>query len=467
MYIGCTFVHCTFVRCTFVHWLHVCALLTARLCNLSDIKPGSAQNCLKTIISKQNKMKLFQQKFAPPDTGQWYSIQPLNFRPKIACKRDTANPPIQFTAEQAANHVASRCEQPNCMYYRHFCQPLDEALLWLCRYGQPNCTLLEALLSTTRVKPYFDFEMYLDEEPDTEEIYQLKVLPPIMRSLEVEPEDVRAASRHGWVKTKDGRKFKVSFRAFVLGKWLHVSEMNTIINTGEFDEPGWDKGVYSFRGERMMAVVGGVKGKGGDVRVLEPVKEGFSYHEYLIQALDGNEQAMDVQPPKGATKTPRREIHSVDAALGHVPRKPSWLTLMDESMLELASDYMVAAGMKNFRLGMVSGNTVAILNEPGTLRWCMHKEAHKSNNASVLFYKNKKVMYLCYSSKCFDEEPKEIGTWDTILPYNLDDISEDHESQQGAGRSDGQRQQGGLGAGIHEPVRCLFWKSDRMTPDRS
>ncbi|CAL8469118.1 g8659 [Coccomyxa elongata] len=114
-------------------------------------------------------MNVFQQKFGPPDTGEWYSTQPLNLRPKLNCKRNEENPPIMFTAEQAANHVASR-------------------------YGQPNCTLMEALLPNTRAKPYFDFEMYLDEEADTQQILQQQVLPPILRSLEAEAEDVRLAS---------------------------------------------------------------------------------------------------------------------------------------------------------------------------------------------------------------------------------------------------------------------------------
>lgn len=356
-------------------------------------------------------MDLFQQKFAPPDTGEWYSTNIFSFRPKIACKRNFENPPIEFTAEQAARHVAGR-------------------------YGQPTCTLLEALLPTTRVKPYFDYELYLDKETDTEQIYQWKVLPPIMRSLHVEPEDVRMASRHGWIKTKDGRKFKVSFRAFVQGKWLHVAEMNTIINAGDFEDPGWDKGVYPTRGERIMAVVGGVKAKDGDFRVLEPMKEGYSYHEYLIQALDGNEEAMDVQPPKGALKMPKKDVHSVDAALGHVAQKPSWLTLMDDSMLELASDYMYAAEMKFFKLGKVARNTVAILNDPGERnlsRICVHKdensngvlrERHRSNNASVLFYKDRRVVYKCFSSECINKEPYLLGVWSTMLPSCVEEMED-------------------------------------------
>ncbi|CAL8470579.1 g10121 [Coccomyxa elongata] len=180
------------------------------------------------------------------------------------------------------------------------------ALLWQHRrYGQPDCTLLEALPPNTKAKPYFDFEEHLDEETDTDQILQWRVLPAIVRSLEVDPEDVRVASRHGWAKKDGGMKFKVSFRAFVQGKWRPVQNMNTIIGRPEFEDHAWDKTVYPKQIERMMAVVGGVKGKNGDVRVLEPVKEGYAYHEYLIQGLDGNEEEMDVLPSKNVTKVPK------------------------------------------------------------------------------------------------------------------------------------------------------------------
>ena len=346
-------------------------------------------------------MDEFHAIFGPPDTGEWYGTRQLGFRPRINCKRSDDNPPIVFTAEKAANHVAGR-------------------------YGKECCTLLEALLPTSKVKPsYFDFELYCTEEPDTRAILEQQVLPPILKSLEVEREDVRVASRHGWVKTKEGQRFKVSFRAFVQGKQLRVAEMNTVIGRPEFQVPGWDKGVYPLRGERMMGVVGGVKGKDGDKRVLEPVEAGHPYHEYLIQALDGNEEVMEVPLPKYAPRSiARSEIHSVDAAVAHSADKPEWLTITDESMLELAADYLFAAKMKNFRLGKITGNAVAVLNEPGSLRYCMHAELHKSNKASVLFYKDHRVMYNCYSSKCIDKEACLLGTWQSKLPATMDEMTE-------------------------------------------
>ena len=174
-----------------------------------------------------------------------------------------------------------------------------------------------------------------------------------------------------------------------------------------------------------MGVVGGVKGKDGDKRVLEPVEPGHPYHDYLIQALDGNEEVVEVLRPKYAPRSiAKSEMHSVDAAVGHSVDKPDWLTITDESMLELVSDYMFAANMKNFRLGKITGNAVAVLNEPGKLRHCVHVEFHRNNNASGLFFKDHRVMYNCYSSKCFEKEAVELGTWETKMPATMDEMTE-------------------------------------------
>ncbi len=77
-----------------------------------------------------------------------------------------------------------------------------------------------------------------------------------------------------------------------------------------------------------MAVVGGVKGKDGHLRVLQPLEQGHPYHECLIQALDGNEESTDILQPKYAPRCiARADIHSVDAAISHKADKPVWLTI--------------------------------------------------------------------------------------------------------------------------------------------
>ena len=179
-----------------------------------------------------------------------------------------------------------------------------------------------------------------------------------------------------------------------------------------------------------MAVVGGVKGKDGDLRVLQPLEQGHPYHEYRIQALDGNEETMDILRPKYAPRCiARADIHFVDAAISHKADKPVWLTITDESMLELASDYMFAAKMKGFTLGSISGNTISVLNEPDRMRICVHGELHRSNNASILFYRDRRVIYNCHSSKCVDQEPYLLGTWQTTLPNSMDEMIETSVAQ--------------------------------------
>ncbi|CAL8463025.1 g2559 [Coccomyxa elongata] len=201
------------------------------------------------------------------------------------------------------------------------------------------------------------------------------------------------------MKTKEGQRFKVSFCAFVQGKQLQVAEMNTIIGWTEFQGPG----VLGKAGVNTLGVLGAGTVTGRDAG---PYTMGCTPKK----GLTGDEEVMEVPWPKGASRSiARSEMHSVDAAVGHSAEKPDWLTITDESMRELASDYMFAAKMKNFRLGKITGNAIAVLNEPGKLRYCVHVETHRSNNASILFFKDHRVMYNCYSSKCIDQEAHLLG----------------------------------------------------------
>lgn len=71
-----------------------------------------------------------------------------------------------------------------------------------------------------------------------------------------------------------------------------------------FSDPGWDKSIYPAPGkERLLAVVGGVKGKADDTRQLKPLHPWREYAEYMIQALAGDrrdEQHVDVEPAQRA-----------------------------------------------------------------------------------------------------------------------------------------------------------------------
>ncbi len=63
------------------------------------------------------------------------------------------------------------------------------------------------------------------------------------------------------------------------------------------------------------------------------------------------------------------------------------------------------------------------------MRICVHGELHRGNNASILFYRDRKVIYNCYSSKCVDQEPYLLGTRQTTLLNSMDEMTETSVAQ--------------------------------------
>ena len=161
------------------------------------------------------------------------------------------------------------------------------------KYG--STTLLKALQPATLVKPYFDYEFYSEGPTDTALLMEEEFIPTILRALSIDREKLAVAQRHGIVK---GKGFKTSFRGFVQGHSVQVRDMAAILGEPECAEGRWDKGIYPSKGERIMGVVGGIKGKDGDVRVLRPVpgEPPLPYHHFLIQALDGTEMPLELPP---------------------------------------------------------------------------------------------------------------------------------------------------------------------------
>jgi hypothetical protein len=341
-------------------------------------------------------MEAFRELFGPEPTEEWCETNQLSFRPKIKCVRNAETPPLLFTVQEITRRVAEL-------------------------YGSYRCTLLEALMPDTQVKPFFDFELYFQEEVDDAErlrILEQRVLPPIQQTLKVDREGIRLASRHGWVARKGSRDFKVSFRAYVPGLRIAVIDMNALISDEAFSGEGWDTGIYCKNGEKMMGVVGGIKAVDGDVRVLRPLERGRPYHEYLIQALSGEER--ELQPAFSPAHTAMRQT-----ALASVVRrdaKPFYLLgLSDDDMVAQAREALADNENRNFDMGAVRGSTVYVKTLPGQIRECMHGELHEENNASVLFMSNHSMVYHCYAKECKGEYT-EIGTWKLKLPASMEDM---------------------------------------------
>ncbi len=153
--------------------------------------------------------------FAPNiEDFQAYGSQDLNFRPRIDCHRIGIQP-IKFTAKKVEEVV-------------------------LKEWGKVN--YCESLKPSTLVKPFFDFDLYVDNSPTDVAVKakEAEVVARLQAALELESDEAIAmATSHGPV---DAERFKISVRLYVQGYVVKCSDMVALLEARpELDK--FDKGV--------------------------------------------------------------------------------------------------------------------------------------------------------------------------------------------------------------------------------
>ena len=274
----------------------------------------------------------------------------LSFRPRISCRRDTDHPPCLLTARAAELKV---------------------------RAAQGTSTLCESYTCDAVVKPFFNYDGHGEDPTDAREVFLQTCAPPIRCALGVCMDALAVATRSGWLP--DGR-YKTSIRVFVQGLRLSAAEMNDLLAHGAFLDPGWDKGVYPAPG-RLLAVVGGMKSKEGDVRRLEPLREPREHSHYLIQALTGLERDVEVEPAQRA-KHGRLQRADDREAPAHEGK---------DALLLLTEARMIPS--RGFRAHRLRGNSVQFVYDGD--RKCVHGEFHKGNSCFVNFPPGGSLLYHC------------------------------------------------------------------------
>ncbi|CAL5225348.1 g8151 [Coccomyxa viridis] len=188
--------------------------------------------------------------------------------------------------------------------------------------------------------------------------------------------------------------------------------MNDLLADPAFSDPGWDKGIYPAPGkERLLAVVGGIKGNDGDSRVLQPLEGELSrpFSDFLIHSLQGDESAFEPRPAarrakRSRTAQPDQDEREVAACQG----KDRLLPLTEQRMIQLAADAMKASILKGFRLHRVSGNSVQFVCDG--VRSCAYAEMHRGNGCFRNFMLDG-IVYNCTSAQA-QHKPMKIGEWE-------------------------------------------------------
>lgn len=162
----------------------------------------------------------------------------------------------------------------------------------------------EYIEDTFITRPFFDFDSELPDPPTPSQLQQaharceaaIRQLFGPVPTFDFEVDVVRA-HRHGFVPAKNTHK--ISFRYWVRRFCLPMGHLPWLIKACASDETAgvFDLSIYSKR--RLMAVVGGCKGR-GDHRVLD-MDDRSQARWTLCQVLEGDERHLDMTDEIKAT----------------------------------------------------------------------------------------------------------------------------------------------------------------------
>lgn len=305
-------------------------------------------------------------------------------------------------------------------------------------------TLFEYLQNDVLCRPYFDHERYYDDEPNDSEVQAILCglkysIRECFRGEEEfdETKHVAYAQRHGWVasanrkeegtgqgrreKSTPTRKFKVSFRAYVLGYAIRYTQMPFFIKEHAVG-CDFDLSVYKAK-EQLYGCLGGCKGKipnkEMDNRILVPLTHKSNPRAFLVQALDGNEKVLQCTAPelrtnRGASDRPMtsEEVGLEDIDSRIFPKAMSALVSMDPP--DACSRFTKAS--------IAPDGSVSLYMRTNGEHKCPLGNVHHSNNFFVRATKQGLLWYKCLGSVCIESEQFKIGRW--IDPFeNVQDFN--------------------------------------------
>ena len=161
---------------------------------------------------------------------------------------------------------------------------------------------VEYLTKGDVTKLYFDAEKYYPEQPDSSTVlaFELEVrsameaiMDALMACKHAPSVSYVLAQRHGFVD--DGKRYKLSFRPFVLGVAIlyhAIPDFLAVIGC-PMDAALWDLSVYKAS-EQLLAAVNGRKSP-GDQRRLTPMDKEYRVEDYIAQHVDREWQVVDWQ----------------------------------------------------------------------------------------------------------------------------------------------------------------------------
>lgn len=307
------------------------------------------------------------------------------------------------------------------------------------RNGAPGFTMQEYLKGDTLVHPYYDFDDKHDVEPTDEAKDALLVeFKGLVQTLHPGC-NIVYAQRNGPIA---GGKYKVSYRAWVLGVKIAVGDIPRHVRAIMCTQglpPRLDLSVYKAK-EQLLGVIHGCKDIDVVKRYLKPLDESISLESFLAQNVKEDDKMLAVGGDKKRTNSTlasavpsavkrSKKAGNVDPTTasssssssapsdgGSASAPTSWAAVPGDhqEILRLASDFF---GEKyrmreNLTKILINDDNTCILF-PTVETWCyIKKSSHASNHQSVAM-SSTGCRFKCTDIECQNAQ----GAPDTLILF--------------------------------------------------
>jgi P4 family phage/plasmid primase-like protien len=215
------------------------------------------------------------------------------------------------------------------------------------------------------------------------------------------------AQRHGWVQKAGERKYKISYRAFVVDVVMQVSDIPLHARKvlSESDLQFLDLTVYKEK-EQLLGVIYGCKDIDEIKRYLVPLDEEVDPCEFLAQNVPDGAKEVTVREADtiGAKKRGRpKKTQSMEAPAKTMDGLPKRLSGADYvTGLQAATDFF---GDKyrlrdKFTCFFVDAERKRLRLHPEE-KWCfIRRGAHENNHQYITIDENHGARYSCHDEEC-------------------------------------------------------------------
>ena len=311
------------------------------------------------------------------------------------------------------------------------------------RGGDPEFTLQERFTGETVVKPYYDYDVKFEdvlegEDLESEKNHHLRSLKKIVEKLHP-GKRVLYAQRHGPLDGKGTWKWKISYRAFVLGVSMVVTDIplhirKTFNLKGKETHPFLDLSVYKVK-EQLVGVIYACKDIDSVKRYLVPLDDALHPNvdvcNYLVQHVDEDAEKLVPAASSGpAAVSGKKSLKGANSAKGNVEGAKGNVEDVGEMAIQRPEKLSGKAYEKALRAASTAFGKAYRLHDDFSCfdvdkakrrlrvvpeeKWCFIRLGKHQGNHQFISIDERGARYCCHDEECREAGKKRD---DLLIPW--------------------------------------------------